>query len=122
MLWPLTDITSSQYDVSNVHALYGCLMKSLNNICCYKLLFLNFSVYWAMSLQVCVWEVVYVHVHRSQTSDALILVGQDGVQRPPIQFPKGVFSNISTYHEIANQLDPLMEISFGDVMLKVHHY
>lgn len=49
-----------------------------------------FSVYWAMSLQVCVWEVVYVHVHRSQASDALILVGQDGVQRPPIHFPKGI--------------------------------
>ncbi|VVC88810.1 unnamed protein product [Leptidea sinapis] len=44
------------------------------------------SVYWAMSLQVCVWEVVYVHVHRSQASDALILVGQDGVQRPPQVF------------------------------------
>ncbi|KAH9631166.1 hypothetical protein HF086_006744 [Spodoptera exigua] len=48
------------------------------------------SVYWAMSLQVCVWEVVYVHVHRSQASDALILVGQDGVQRPPIHFPKAM--------------------------------
>jgi hypothetical protein len=33
-------------------------------------------------------------VHRSQASDALILVGQDGVQRPPIQFPKGKFSSI----------------------------
>lgn len=44
-----------------------------------------------MSLQVCVWEVVYVHVHRARASDALILVGQDGVQRPPIHFPKGMF-------------------------------
>ncbi|CAG9138231.1 unnamed protein product [Plutella xylostella] len=45
-------------------------------------------VYWAMSLQVLVWEVVYVHVHRSPGGDALILVGQDGVQRPPVHFPK----------------------------------
>ncbi|XP_052752020.1 small G protein signaling modulator 2-like isoform X1 [Galleria mellonella] len=68
-------------------------------------------VYWAMSLQVCVWEVVYVHVHRSQASDALILVGQDGVQRPPIQFPKGghllsFLSNLETGLLPHGQLDP----------------
>ncbi|KOB73991.1 Uncharacterized protein OBRU01_09765, partial [Operophtera brumata] len=69
------------------------------------------SVYWAMSLQVCVWEVVYVHVHRSQASDALILVGQDGVQRPPIHFPKGghllsFLSNLETGLLPQGQLDP----------------
>ncbi|CAH0713729.1 unnamed protein product, partial [Brenthis ino] len=69
------------------------------------------SVYWAMSLQVCVWEVVYVHVHRSQASDALILVGQDGVQRPPIHFPKGghllsFLSNLETGLLPHGQLDP----------------
>ncbi|KAL4711801.1 hypothetical protein ACJJTC_005970 [Scirpophaga incertulas] len=69
------------------------------------------SVYWAMSLQVCVWEVVYVHVHRSQAGDALILVGQDGVQRPPIQFPKGghllsFLSNLETGLLPHGQLDP----------------
>ncbi|XP_063896565.1 small G protein signaling modulator 2 isoform X2 [Helicoverpa armigera] len=68
-------------------------------------------VYWAMSLQVCVWEVVYVHVHRSQASDALILVGQDGVQRPPIHFPKGghllsFLSNLETGLLPHGQLDP----------------
>ncbi|CAG9791480.1 unnamed protein product [Diatraea saccharalis] len=68
-------------------------------------------VYWAMSLQVCVWEVVYVHVHRSQAGDALILVGQDGVQRPPIQFPKGghllsFLSNLETGLLPHGQLDP----------------
>ncbi|GBP27036.1 Small G protein signaling modulator 2 [Eumeta japonica] len=49
-------------------------------------------VYWAMSLQVSVPEIVYVHVHRGRSADALILVGQDGVQRPPIHFPKGTVS------------------------------
>ncbi|XP_045539310.1 small G protein signaling modulator 2 [Papilio machaon] len=69
------------------------------------------SVYWAMSLQVCVWEVVYVHVHRARASDALILVGQDGVQRPPIHFPKGghllsFLSNLETGLLPHGQLDP----------------
>ncbi|KAJ2942782.1 hypothetical protein O0L34_g14969 [Tuta absoluta] len=69
------------------------------------------SVYWAMSLQVCVWEVVYVHVHRTSESDALILVGQDGVQRPPIHFPKGgnllsFLSNLETGLLPHGQLDP----------------
>ncbi|XP_050677563.1 small G protein signaling modulator 1-like [Leptidea sinapis] len=64
-----------------------------------------------MSLQVCVWEVVYVHVHRSQASDALILVGQDGVQRPPVHFPKGghllsFLSNLETGLLPHGQLDP----------------
>ncbi|XP_013168017.1 PREDICTED: small G protein signaling modulator 2-like isoform X2 [Papilio xuthus] len=68
-------------------------------------------VYWAMSLQVCVWEVVYVHVHRARASDALILVGQDGVQRPPIHFPKGghllsFLSNLETGLLPHGQLDP----------------
>ncbi|XP_046964352.1 small G protein signaling modulator 2-like [Vanessa cardui] len=68
-------------------------------------------VYWAMSLQVCVWEVVYVHVHRSKQSDALILVGQDGVQRPPIHFPKGghllsFLSSLETGLLPHGQLDP----------------
>ncbi|XP_073948313.1 small G protein signaling modulator 2-like isoform X2 [Choristoneura fumiferana] len=68
-------------------------------------------VYWAMSLQVCVWEVVYVHVHRARGADALILVGQDGVQRPPIHFPKGghllsFLSNLETGLLPHGQLDP----------------
>ncbi|XP_063628709.1 small G protein signaling modulator 2-like isoform X1 [Cydia splendana] len=68
-------------------------------------------VYWAMSLQVCVWEVVYVHVHRAPGADALILVGQDGVQRPPIHFPKGghllsFLSNLETGLLPHGQLDP----------------
>lgn len=35
-------------------------------------------------------EIVYVHCHQAGDSGGtIILVGQDGVQRPPIHFPKG---------------------------------
>ena len=35
-------------------------------------------------------EIVYVHCHQdTETGGTVILVGQDGVQRPPILFPKG---------------------------------
>lgn len=48
------------------------------------------SVYWDYALQVRLDEIVYVHCHQdSETGGTIILVGQDGVQRPPIHFPKG---------------------------------
>lgn len=48
------------------------------------------SIYWDYALQVRLDEVVYVHCHQdSETGGTIILVGQDGVQRPPIHFPKG---------------------------------
>ncbi|KAL1501277.1 hypothetical protein ABEB36_006628 [Hypothenemus hampei] len=48
------------------------------------------SVYWDFALQVRLDEIVYVHCHQdSEAGGTVILVGQDGVQRPPIHFPKG---------------------------------
>ncbi|KAJ8909653.1 hypothetical protein NQ315_002918, partial [Exocentrus adspersus] len=48
------------------------------------------SVYWDYALQVRLDEIVYVHCHQdSEAGGTVILVGQDGVQRPPIHFPKG---------------------------------
>ncbi|CAH1990743.1 unnamed protein product [Acanthoscelides obtectus] len=48
------------------------------------------SVYWDYALHVRLDEIVYVHCHQeSDTGGTVILVGQDGVQRPPIHFPKG---------------------------------
>ncbi|KAJ3651812.1 hypothetical protein Zmor_017821 [Zophobas morio] len=48
------------------------------------------SVFWDYALQVRLDEIVYVHCHQdSETGGTVILVGQDGVQRPPIHFPKG---------------------------------
>ncbi|KAK9753228.1 RUN domain [Popillia japonica] len=48
------------------------------------------SVYWDYALQVRLDEIVYVHCHQEcESGGTIILVGQDGVQRPPIHFPKG---------------------------------
>ncbi|XP_017774865.1 PREDICTED: small G protein signaling modulator 1-like isoform X1 [Nicrophorus vespilloides] len=48
------------------------------------------SVYWDYALQVRMDEIVYVHCHQdAESGGTIILVGQDGVQRPPILFPKG---------------------------------
>lgn len=50
------------------------------------------SSYWAYALNVNVDEIVYVHCHQARGGDTggtIILVGQDGVQRPPIHFPEG---------------------------------
>lgn len=34
-------------------------------------------------------EIVYLHCHQDASSDWIVLVGQDGVQRPPVHFPRG---------------------------------
>lgn len=50
------------------------------------------SLYWQYSLNINVEDIVYVHCHQSGGEDAggtIILVGHDGVQRPPIHFPEG---------------------------------
>ncbi|KAF2897510.1 hypothetical protein ILUMI_08666 [Ignelater luminosus] len=51
---------------------------------------LDKSIYWDYALQVRLDEIVYVHCHQDvETGGTVILVGQDGVQRPPIHFPRG---------------------------------
>ncbi|XP_039152590.1 small G protein signaling modulator 1 isoform X2 [Drosophila simulans] len=50
------------------------------------------DAFWAYALNINVDEIVYVHCHQSRGEDSggtVILVGQDGVQRPPIHFPEG---------------------------------
>ncbi|XP_064555934.1 small G protein signaling modulator 2 [Drosophila montana] len=50
------------------------------------------EAFWAYALNISVDEIVYVHCHQSRGEDSggtVILVGQDGVQRPPIHFPEG---------------------------------
>uniref|UniRef100_A0A1I8N8I1 Uncharacterized protein n=1 Tax=Musca domestica TaxID=7370 RepID=A0A1I8N8I1_MUSDO len=52
----------------------------------------DLSSYWAYALNINVDEIVYVHCHQNRGEDTggtVILVGQDGVQRPPIHFPEG---------------------------------
>ncbi|RZF42102.1 hypothetical protein LSTR_LSTR006695 [Laodelphax striatellus] len=47
-------------------------------------------MYWEYAMNVNVNEIVYVHCHQQGDSGGMIvLVGQDGVQRPPIHFPRG---------------------------------
>lgn len=52
----------------------------------------NKSVYWNSFLSINVQDIVYVHCHQAggaDTGGTIILVEQDGIQRPPIHFPKG---------------------------------
>lgn len=47
-------------------------------------------VYWDYAITVNMEDIVYLHCHQLPDSGGtLVLVGQDGVQRPPIHFPKG---------------------------------
>ncbi|XP_037809232.1 small G protein signaling modulator 1 [Lucilia sericata] len=48
--------------------------------------------YWAYALNINVDDIVYVHCHQNKGEDSggtVILVSQDGLQRPPIIFPEG---------------------------------
>ncbi|XP_056018414.1 small G protein signaling modulator 1-like isoform X5 [Ostrea edulis] len=48
------------------------------------------SLYWDYALTVYLDEIVYIHCHQQpDCGGTIVLVGQDGVQRPPIHFPKG---------------------------------
>ena len=40
-------------------------------------------------MNVNVEEIVYLHCHQQNNCGTIVLVEQDGVQRPPIIFPKG---------------------------------
>lgn len=51
-----------------------------------------FSVYWKHFVSINVDDIVYVHCHQAggqDTGGTIILVEQDGIQRPPIHFPEG---------------------------------
>lgn len=50
------------------------------------------SVYWNSLLSINVQDIVYLHCHQAggpDTGGTIIVVEQDGIQRPPIHFPKG---------------------------------
>ncbi|KAL7021734.1 hypothetical protein ACKWTF_012000 [Chironomus riparius] len=51
------------------------------------------SFFWAYVMNINIDDIVYVHCHQNrsseETSGTIILVGHDGVQRPPIHFPEG---------------------------------
>ncbi|XP_074244453.1 small G protein signaling modulator 2 isoform X2 [Saimiri boliviensis] len=47
------------------------------------------SVYWDYALVVPFSQVVCIHCHQQKNGGTLVLVSQDGIQRPPLHFPQG---------------------------------
>ncbi|KAL3041733.1 hypothetical protein OYC64_019835 [Pagothenia borchgrevinki] len=48
------------------------------------------SVYWDYAMTIRLDEIVYLHCHQEVNSGGtVVLVSQDGIQRPPLHFPKG---------------------------------
>ncbi|XP_075760980.1 small G protein signaling modulator 2 isoform X6 [Pelodiscus sinensis] len=47
------------------------------------------SVYWDYALIVPFSQIVCIHCHQQQRGGTLVLVSQDGIQRPPLHFPQG---------------------------------
>ncbi|XP_075417314.1 small G protein signaling modulator 2 isoform X3 [Tenrec ecaudatus] len=47
------------------------------------------SVYWDYALVVPFSQIVCIHCHQQKSGGTLVLVGQDGIQRPPLHFPQG---------------------------------
>ncbi|XP_046717856.1 small G protein signaling modulator 1 isoform X2 [Silurus meridionalis] len=65
-------------------ALLLCRLFALN-----KNSFFN-SVYWDYAMTIRLEEIVYLHCHQQVDSGGtVVLVSQDGIQRPPFRFPKG---------------------------------
>lgn len=70
------------------------------------------SQYWDFAMTIYLDEVVYIHCHQQpDCRGTVVLVGQDGVQRPPIHFPKGghllsFLSCLETGLQPNGQLDP----------------
>ena len=50
------------------------------------------AILWDFAILIDLEEITYLHCHQGQKASTLVLVGQDGVQRPPILFPNGKFS------------------------------
>uniref|UniRef100_A0A8C6NRI0 Small G protein signaling modulator 1 n=1 Tax=Nothobranchius furzeri TaxID=105023 RepID=A0A8C6NRI0_NOTFU len=48
------------------------------------------SVYWDYAMTIRLEEIVYLHCHQQvNCGGTVVLVSQDGIQRPPLHFPKG---------------------------------
>ncbi|XP_041855952.1 small G protein signaling modulator 1 isoform X3 [Melanotaenia boesemani] len=53
------------------------------------------SVYWDYAMTIRLEEIVYLHCHQQEMSvvvdsgGTVVLVSQDGIQRPPLRFPRG---------------------------------
>lgn len=48
------------------------------------------NVYWDYAMTIRLEEIVYLHCHQQVDSGGtVVLVSQDGIQRPPLRFPRG---------------------------------
>ncbi|XP_048677321.2 small G protein signaling modulator 1 isoform X2 [Caretta caretta] len=47
------------------------------------------NVYWDYAMTIRLEEIVYLHCHQQDSGGTVVLVSQDGIQRPPLRFPKG---------------------------------
>ncbi|XP_009995156.1 PREDICTED: small G protein signaling modulator 1 [Chaetura pelagica] len=47
------------------------------------------SVYWDYAMTIRLEEIVYLHCHQQDCGGTVVLVSQDGIQRPPLRFPRG---------------------------------
>nr|XP_033811781.1 small G protein signaling modulator 1 isoform X2 [Geotrypetes seraphini] len=47
------------------------------------------SVYWDFAMTIHLGEIVYLHCHQQDSGGTVVLVSQDGIQRPPLRFPRG---------------------------------
>ncbi|KAL4223147.1 Small G protein signaling modulator 2 [Mactra antiquata] len=83
------------------------------------------SHYWDYALTIFLDEIVYIHCHQQpDCRGTIVLVGQDGVQRPPIHFPKGghllaFLSCLETGLLPHGQLDPPLWSQRGKVFPKL---
>ncbi|KAL9981050.1 hypothetical protein ACROYT_G009707 [Oculina patagonica] len=67
------------------------------------------SQFWDYALTVNLHDVVYIHCHQHGMYGVVILIGQDGVQRPPIRFPT-TGSLLSFLNCLENGLHPHGEL------------
>ncbi|KAM6052614.1 small G protein signaling modulator 1 isoform 2-T2 [Chlamydotis macqueenii] len=47
------------------------------------------NVYWDYAMTIRLEEIVYLHCHQQDSGGTVVLVSQDGIQRPPLRFPRG---------------------------------
>uniref|UniRef100_A0A3Q1EMT3 Small G protein signaling modulator 1a n=1 Tax=Acanthochromis polyacanthus TaxID=80966 RepID=A0A3Q1EMT3_9TELE len=70
-------------------SMYRCIdmtvfRNSINKCKC------NLNVYWDYAMTIRLEEIVYLHCHQQVDSGGtVVLVSQDGIQRPPLRFPRG---------------------------------
>jgi hypothetical protein len=73
---------------------------------------------WDLAMSVSMEEIVYLHCHQNESGGTMVLVGQDGVQKPPMMFPPGghllaFLTCLETGLQPFGQLDPPLAVDKG---------